>query len=356
MKQNQCAVTTKKLSTLEEQTKKIIQDLQISQIICDPCCQQREQLDSQTIADYTEILLAGSILPAVKVMFDGLDYWLYDGFHTLHSAQCANLTVINAEVKQGSLRDAILASVGVNATHGLRRSNQTKRNAVMTLLGDDEWSQWSNLKIAQYCRVSESLVRTIKKNLGIRSDKIVFEDNKGQVREMKKGKLETNGHSTHECFVLNEENKNTNKVRDCSVQQLNELKDITKECSVEQKNKSVTLSSHSPFLPTSNREVDYQIGDLVFIDSNRQDKKLIGHYNSKAIITEVFEHSVNLKMWHKTLENISFNDIKKVTGKVTVFALIEPNKLKELMLRYSSLEEFIDLYITKPQLHESTAI
>lgn len=61
-------------------------------------------------------------------------------------------------------------------------------------------------------------------------------------------------------------------------------------------------------------------------------------------------------MWHKTLENISFNDIKKVTGKVTVFALIEPNKLKELMLRYSSLEEFIDLYITKPQKYGSTVI
>ena len=126
------------------------------------------------------------------------------------------------------------------------------------------------------------------------------------------------------------------------------MENRTKECTVKQNNRSGTLSSHSPFLPTSNQEIDYQIGDLVFINSNRQDKKLIGHYNSKAIITEVFEHSVNLKIWHKTLENISFNDIKKVTGKVTVFALIEPNKLKELMLRYSSLEEFINLYITKP--------
>lgn len=75
------------------------------------------------------------------------------------------------------------------------------RYAVMTLPRDDEWCQWSNLKIAQYCKVSESLVRTIKKNLGIRSDKIVFEDSQGGVREMKKGRLETNGNSTHECFV-----------------------------------------------------------------------------------------------------------------------------------------------------------
>ena len=109
-----------------------LKDIPIDKIICDPQCQQREQLDSEVLADYTQTWLDGGKLPAVKVMQQGNDYWLYDGFHTIESAKRARLKTITAEVEQGTLRDAILASVGVNADHGLRRSNQTKRNAVMT--------------------------------------------------------------------------------------------------------------------------------------------------------------------------------------------------------------------------------
>ena len=146
-------------------TDPIIRDLALCQIICDPQCQQREQLDLEVVADYTQTWLDGGKLPAVKVKQQGSDYWLYDGFHTIESALRAGLKTISTEITEGTLRDAILASVGVNADHGLRRSNATKRNAVMTLLKDEEWSQWSNNEIAKQCKVSHTMVNKLRNNL-----------------------------------------------------------------------------------------------------------------------------------------------------------------------------------------------
>jgi hypothetical protein len=65
---------------------------------------------------------------------------------------------IEAEINQGTRRDAILHSVGANSAHGLRRTNGDKQRSVMTLLNDEEWSQWPQTKIAQACGVSREYV------------------------------------------------------------------------------------------------------------------------------------------------------------------------------------------------------
>lgn len=72
-------------------------------------------------------------------------------------------------MRQGGLRDAILHSVGANATHGLRRTNADKRRAVAILLEDDLVSidpetgnPWSNREIARRCAVDETLVRRLR--------------------------------------------------------------------------------------------------------------------------------------------------------------------------------------------------
>ena len=72
-------------------------------------------------------------------------------------------------MRQGGLRDAILHSVGANATHGLRRTNADKRRAVTILLEDElvstdpeTGSPWSNREIARRCAVDEWLVRKLR--------------------------------------------------------------------------------------------------------------------------------------------------------------------------------------------------
>ncbi len=69
---------------------------------------------------------------------------MVDGFHRVEAAKQAGITELPFIEKSGTYREALLFSLTVNATHGLRRSNADKRKAVMTLLEDSEWSQWSN--------------------------------------------------------------------------------------------------------------------------------------------------------------------------------------------------------------------
>lgn len=58
----------------------------------------------------------------------------------------------------GTQRDAIPYSVSANSKHGLRRTNADKRKAVLTLLNDEEWSEWSDREIARRCEVSNRVV------------------------------------------------------------------------------------------------------------------------------------------------------------------------------------------------------
>lgn len=65
-------------------------------------------------------------------------------------------------MRQGGLRDAILHSAGANAAHGLRRTNADKRRAVLMLLEDGEWSQWSDREIGRQCVVDHKTVTRLR--------------------------------------------------------------------------------------------------------------------------------------------------------------------------------------------------
>lgn len=62
-------------------------------------------------------------------------------------------------------RDAILFSAGANAAHGMRRTNEDKRRAVLTLLNDPEWAGWSDREIARRCHVGHPLVAQLRPQL-----------------------------------------------------------------------------------------------------------------------------------------------------------------------------------------------
>lgn len=133
--------------------------ISISEIRINGGTQSRASIDRQVVGDYADAMTGGASFPPVVVYFDGADYWLADGFHRYEAYARAKIDTVPADVRQGTQRDAILFSVGANASHGLRRTNDDKRRAVQTLLNDSEWGQWSNREIAKACGVSEYLVR-----------------------------------------------------------------------------------------------------------------------------------------------------------------------------------------------------
>lgn len=121
-----------------------------------------DRLDDSTVADYAAAIKDGATFPPVIVFFDGSAYWLADGFHRFHAHRHAGSSTVAVDVRQGTKRDAILHSVGANASHGLRRTNEDKRRAVLTLLNDPEWSQWSDGEIAKRCAVSREYVNRLR--------------------------------------------------------------------------------------------------------------------------------------------------------------------------------------------------
>ena len=145
--------------------KSVTFDLAIDKIRLDGGTQPRQDLDLETINRYAEEKLAGAKFPAAKVFHDGSNYWLADGFHRLFSDRKIGSPTLRSEVSPGTLRDAILYSLGANALHGLPRSNADKRRAVETLLKDEEWSSWSDNVIAQKARVSQPFVSSIRRAL-----------------------------------------------------------------------------------------------------------------------------------------------------------------------------------------------
>lgn len=124
--------------------------------------QSRAEINDATIAEYAETIRAGTDLPPVVTFFDGVNFWLADGFHRYHAHRAAGAMEISSEVRPGTCREAVLYSVGANAAHGLRRTNEDKRRAVQTLLDDPEWAAWSDREIARQCAVSYNTVASMR--------------------------------------------------------------------------------------------------------------------------------------------------------------------------------------------------
>ena len=139
-----------------------MKNISLDAIRIDGGTQCRVELNKSALADYAQALRDGVELPPVDVMFDGTDNWLADGFHRYHAYCAEKRSTIPANVLNGTVRSAVLYSVGANGTHGLRRSNADKRKAVMTLLADAEWSAWSNREIAERCGVGHPFVAALR--------------------------------------------------------------------------------------------------------------------------------------------------------------------------------------------------
>lgn len=139
--------------------------LNLAAIVIDKGTQSRAQISEETVTDYAEAMSAGDQFPAITVFHDGVDYYLADGFHRLHAVKRLGKTSIQANVEQGTLRDAILFSLGANNNHGLRRSNADKRKCVRTLLEDFEWGEMSVTEMAHLCAVSPQLVTAVKQEM-----------------------------------------------------------------------------------------------------------------------------------------------------------------------------------------------
>jgi hypothetical protein len=155
-----------------------LQEVLTEKIRTDGGTQPRAGLDQDTVNAYYQAMENGDTFPPMTIFYDGEHYWLADGFHRLAAMKRSHPLGIytRADIRQGTQRDAILYSVGANANHGLPRSNEDKRRAILRLLDDSEWSQWSDREIARHCKVSAPTVAKYRNDLTV---KIYSENNNG---------------------------------------------------------------------------------------------------------------------------------------------------------------------------------
>ncbi len=139
--------------------------IELSKIRIDAGTQSRAEISEHTVAEYHEVLEEGIDFPPIKVFYDGVAYYVGDGFHRYLAHKRSKRDMIECEVESGTIRDAVLYSLSANSKHGLRRTNADKRKAVLTVLADPEWSEFSSRKIADMCAVSHMFVNNIRNEL-----------------------------------------------------------------------------------------------------------------------------------------------------------------------------------------------
>ena len=118
-------------------------------------------LHAEHVDDLEAVLASGGTLPPVDVFFDGREHWLADGNHR-HAAALRAGALLDVNVHRGTLRDAVLFAVRSNASHGLKRTNDDKRLAVVTLLADEEWGRQSDTSVASLADVTQPFVGKVQ--------------------------------------------------------------------------------------------------------------------------------------------------------------------------------------------------
>jgi ParB-like chromosome segregation protein Spo0J len=130
----------------------------LSIIKLDGGTQSRAEINQALVEEYADFIAAGAVFPAVRIFTNGIDYYLADGFHRYFAHQKAGKSTIEADVENGTQREAIWYSLSANTKHGNRPTNADKRKAVMTVLEDFEWCEYSDAEIARHCGVSPKTV------------------------------------------------------------------------------------------------------------------------------------------------------------------------------------------------------
>ena len=111
--------------------------------------QMRIAMNEEIVKEYAEAMQAGCEFPPLRAFFDEPNdlIILVDGFHRLaaHNQVRPN-DQIRVELVFGTAEDAQWESIGANKSHGLRRSNEDKRNAITQAWVSDGGLHWSKSK------------------------------------------------------------------------------------------------------------------------------------------------------------------------------------------------------------------
>lgn len=112
-------------------------------------------IDNNTVAGYVEAMSNSDKFPPIIIYDDGTIKWLSAGFHRVSAARFLGITEIEAEIRQGTKKDAMIFAATDNAGHGRPMSQAQKQEAANRLF---ELINWSDPKIAQKLAVGNATI------------------------------------------------------------------------------------------------------------------------------------------------------------------------------------------------------
>lgn len=126
---------------------------------------QQRPLDEDVLSRYMALMADGVDFPPIEIVSDGVNFWVWDGFHRIECIRRRGCKDIQAYVYEGTLRDAIWFSFGANKEHGLPRQKGVAKEIIKQILTDKKWSKQSLSAIAKHVGVTREYVSKTKAEL-----------------------------------------------------------------------------------------------------------------------------------------------------------------------------------------------
>jgi hypothetical protein len=137
-----------------------IRELPIDELVLDPALNLRDRLDDFTVERYAD---AWGRLPPVTVFEIDGQWLLADGLHRHAAAVMLGRRTMAAEVREGTMADALDFVASVNLFHGLPLSRAERRRAVEVKLRLHH--DWSDRRLAEELGIGRELIGKIRKTL-----------------------------------------------------------------------------------------------------------------------------------------------------------------------------------------------
>ena len=131
-------------------------EVEIASLIIDP--RLLRDVDEATVAEYVALMDMEVHFPPIDAVRTDAGTFLTNGRHRTEAAKRRGQATFPARVRDGGWDDVVEASAAANATHGLRRTAEQKRQMVRLLFGLSKWAQASDRAIARHCGVEHHLV------------------------------------------------------------------------------------------------------------------------------------------------------------------------------------------------------
>ena len=136
--------------------------IEVVDILASKAMMMRAKLNDKTVARYAKAMQGGATFPPILVFEVGDKLILADGYHRYSAYKKLGIEKIEADVRIGTMDDALLAAVRANAHEGLQRSNADKEKSVKALLASEKWREMSDGEIAREANVSRSYVQKLR--------------------------------------------------------------------------------------------------------------------------------------------------------------------------------------------------